>query len=87
MERHGWLDAITEAILRGLVDGEKAASPPTKKETAVQVTSHTAVNQLLNTLLIAWNFSLAYLTRLVELMCVALFNTNTLKSPSNNNTD
>jgi Arf-GAP/Rho-GAP domain/ANK repeat/PH domain-containing protein 1 len=36
MERHGWLDAITEAILRGLVDGEKAASPPTKKETAVQ---------------------------------------------------
>ena len=69
MERHGWLDAITEAILRGLVDGEKAASPPTKKETAVQVTSHTAVNQLLNTLLIAWNFSLAYLTRLIELMC------------------
>ena len=36
-ERAEWLETITTAILAGLVGGEKAPAPPTKKETTVQV--------------------------------------------------
>ena len=36
-ERADWLETITTAILAGLVGGEKAPAPPTKKETTVQV--------------------------------------------------
>ena len=37
IEKKEWLDSITDAILAGLVGGEKAPAPPTKKETTVQV--------------------------------------------------
>jgi hypothetical protein len=36
LERQGWLDAITDAILFGLADGVKAPVPPTKRETSVE---------------------------------------------------